>query len=619
MRFFRFVLFFMGCFCTLIAGALLYLIHHPLIDLEHRSAASDSAPTIVLDCTGAVWTRFQRDFRDPVAIAHMPQYLINAFITAEDRTFFHHQGVSWRGIGRSLLTNIVHGRIVQGASTITQQLVRLMLLDHRRTFTRKILEQFLSIVIERQYTKEQILEAYLNAIYCGCGIYGVQAASQRFWGISIEKISCAQAATLAAIVRSPGRYCPLIDPEATRKLRNNILKKMHTLKIIDDVEYTAACAEPVLLHSEGNPVRAPHAREMLRQELETLVGQERLYAGGLIVQTTLDPQIQDAAEVTFKKHITQLRARRTPKIDGGMVTIDGNTGAIRALVGGYDFGVSQVNRARSLRQPGSTIKPYIYAAYVEQGHSLSETEIDEPITITQHDHVWKPRNVTREFHGEMTLAHALVTSNNIVSIKTLLKTGYHPIITALKAAGISCQLNEYPSLALGCVDASPLEVVGLFNVFAHAGIYTKPYLISWIKESSGRKLWRHTPEQKRIFSWKTATHVGSVLEESAAHIGSFLGDTWTSQRVMCKTGTTNEARSCWLCAATPSLTTALYLGNDDNSAMKNAFTVRTAAPLWNEFAKIIGHNPELDFSYDPTCVARTLDDETVILDVPTTP
>lgn len=617
MRFFRFMLIIVGSLSIIIAGALIYLIHNPLIDLERRSSALESAPTIVLDCTGAVWTRFQRDFRDPVPLARMPHHLIVAFITAEDRTFFHHQGISWRGIGRSLITNIVHGRIVQGASTITQQLVRLMMLDHRRTFTRKILEQFLSIVIEQQYTKEQILEAYLNAIYCGCGIYGVQAAAQRFWGISVEDISCAQAATLAAVVRSPGRYCPLIDPDATLTLRNQILKKMHTLKIIDDAQYATARAQPVMLHSEGNPLRAPHAREMLRQELEALVGQERLYAGGLIVQTTLDPRIQDAAEATFKKHITQLRARRTPKIDGGMVTIDGNTGAIRALVGGYDFGISQVNRAKSLRQPGSTIKPYIYAAYVEQGHSLSETEIDEPFTLTQHSHVWAPRNVTREFHGEMTLAHALATSNNIVPIKTLLKTGYTPVIGALRAAGITGPLNEYPSLALGCIDASPIEVAGVFNVFAHAGIYTKPYLISWIKESSGKKLWRHVTEQKRIFSWKAATHVGSVLEESAAHIGSFLGKAWTNQRVMCKTGTTNDARSCWLCAATPELTTALYLGNDDNSIMKNAFTVRTAAPLWNEFAKTIGHNPELDFPYDPTCVARTLDDETVILDVPT--
>lgn len=273
-------LLFIFCITTCLAGgAFFYLLDNHIIDLSPLAHYNPGKPSILLDDQGNEWARFSLDRRQPISLHEMPRHLINAFIAAEDWQFFDHGGISWKGIMRSTLINAYNRRIVQGASTITQQLVKLLFFDSQRTFSRKIKEQVYSFLVERQFTKEYILETYLNHIYFGCGIYGVQAASQRFWGKNAADLTIDQSAVLASIVRSPNHYCPINSPKAAQSRRDVILKSMSKLKLISVQEYEQAVAQPVIILKNDTVLCAPHLKETIRLFLENLVGKEKVYTG----------------------------------------------------------------------------------------------------------------------------------------------------------------------------------------------------------------------------------------------------------------------------------------------------------------------------------------------------
>lgn len=581
------------------AGSAFYIFTKQWIDLSVLEHYNPGKASIVLDDQGNEWTRFQLDRREPVALHNVPKHLIQAFIATEDHDFFNHQGISFRGVIRSLLVNIYNRRIVQGASTITQQLAKLLFFDTQRTFKRKIKEQILALVIEQQFTKEQILETYLNHIYFGCGIYGIEAASQRFWGIHATELNVAQAATLAGIVRSPGRYCPLIAPENAIKRRNLVLGLMHNISYIDVATRDAACKEDLGIiapRSEG----ARHAKECLRQQLEELVGRQALYTEGLIIQTTLSSEIQQAAEHAFIKHISKLKESLTQDIDGGLISIDPSSGAIKALIGGYNFRQSHFNRAtQARRQMGSTFKPLIYAAALEQGLSLHDVEIDEPITIMSDGQSWSPQNNTKKFNGPMTRAHALSRSNNIIAVKTLLKTGIEHVINLARRSHLPGPFTPYPSLALGCTDCAPEHAAAMFQMFANGGIYHKPYMIEWIKDQWGKKIWRHSSQSERILTWSIASQIAQVLAHTPRKLATQFGNKWIDTDSIIKTGTTNDSRTFYFTGSTPELTTALYLGRDDNKPIPgNLLSVHTTLPIWRSFMKRVRSTKKI-FAFDP--------------------
>ena len=586
---------------TFAAGGAWYIFTHHTVNFERLAHYDPGHPSILLDDQGKEWARFQLDRREPIALSQMPQHLIKAFIAAEDWQFFSHAGISWKGIIRSLVVNLAQGRKVQGASTITQQLVKLLFFDSKKTFKRKIKEQIYAILAERQCTKEQILETYLNHVYFGFGIYGVEAASQRFWGKHASELNLDESATLAAIIRSPGQYCPIINPLSTQRRRNIILNSMNKLQFISQSEYEAAIALPIAIKNYDQTILAPHVKELIRMQLEEEVGKEILYTGGLIIQTTLNREIQQLAEKSFTEHITDLKKSVIVDVDGALITMDSKTGEIKALVGGYDFNTSKFNRAwQAKRQMGSVFKPLIYAIAVGQGASFADTEIDEPITIEQHNALWQPRNHDHTFKGQMTLAHALLRSNNIVSIKTLLKTGMNPVIALAKACHIEEHMNPYPSLALGCVDATLKQVCGMFNVFANNGIYVEPYMVKWVKDQWGSKIWKAEPGKERILSERIIGQVNKVLELGIKRWRKAFDQELITDDAICKTGTTNDSRTCWFAGATSELTTAVYVGCDDNRSMGNdIFPIKTAFPIW------LGLHTKLEptgkkFIYDPT-------------------
>ncbi len=560
-------------------GIVFFLLEYGAYDFSMLSYDTRGAPTVVYDENGIEIARFHKDIRSDATYTHIPEHVISAFLAAEDHTFFRHRGISIPSIIRSTIKNLYYGRIVQGASTITQQLIKLTYFNGERSFTRKIKEQLLALFVERRFTKEQILHAYLNHIYLGCGMYGIHAASIRLWNKDVDELSIDEAASLAAIIQSPATYCPLHNADRNRERRDIILNRMHTLGYIHEEEYTCATSQPVRIQEATDSVSLfPHVTEFLRGRLEATLGHHALYNGGYTVQTTLNAQMQQHAEKTFQAYIQQYR-QRINNVDGGIISLDTTTGGIRVMVGGYAFHESQFNRAtQAYRQMGSIFKPFVYAHAIDAGYRFSDTEIDEPITVND---TWTPRNVHRKHEGKMTYARALIHSNNVIAVKLLLRVTPQAVASFAQRCHLPGPFPEYPSLALGCTDASVLETAAAFNVFANHGTYVPPHLIAWIKDQRGHKIWNHIPQRESVLSWQSCSQMTHVLRNVMEHLRRRMPHMWIQGESIGKTGTTNDARTCWFVGSTPRLTTALYLGRDDNASMSGFMTsVYSALPLW---------------------------------------
>lgn len=598
-------------FIACLAGAFVFVLHSRCVDFSILENYSPGQPSILLDDSGREWGRFQLDRRKFVPFEKMPQSLLNAFLATEDHKFYEHHGLSVRGICRSALVNIYHRRKVQGASTITQQLVRLLFFDAKKTFIRKIKEQIFSLLVEFQFTKNQILETYLNHVYFGHGIYGVQAAARRFWDKDIENLSLDEVAMLAAMVRSPTKYSPIASPVNAQMRRNTVLRLMQRRGYIDE----EAClqAQSVILQVQTPEVDliAPHLKETIRIFLEDYVGKQQLYSGGLIIQTTINYEVQKAAEKSFHDHISNLKVTLAPAVDGALLSIASSTGEIKALVGGYNFEKSKWNRAmQAKRQMGSIFKPFVYAAALEHGASFCDIEIDEPIEMKQGNQVWRPQNNTKRFIGHSTLARALSYSNNIIAIKTLLKVGVDNVIAMARRAHISSDLHPYPSLALGCLDTPLDQAVGAFNIFANNGVYVQPHYLRWVKDKLGVKIYKSDPIKDQVMDSKISSQVLKVLGLGINRLKKTIGAKWFGGDAAGKTGTTNDSRTCWFCGCTPGLTTGIYIGRDDNQPLgEKVYGSRVAFPIWFELSKQVVTSKK-SFYYDPSLQEITIDGKT---------
>ncbi len=584
-----YILSFFVIFLAIMVGVLSALFDNAVVDfsiLEHYEVGK---PSIVLDDQGNEWARFEKDKRDPLDIEQMPIHLINAFVAAEDHSFFTHCGISFKGIARSLLVNLYSGKKVQGASTITQQLIKLLFVGSSRTFSRKIKEQIVAVVVEQQYSKDQIFQTYANHVYFGCGIYGVEAASQRFWSKSARDLTIAEAATLAGIVKSPGRYCPLLFPRSSQHRRNIVLRSMYQCGFISREQYEYEIEQPVDIIMPHDEACGMHLKEMIRIFLESLYDKELLYNGGLKIQTTINIAMQKNAEIQFHKHVTDLREKSQKPIDGALLCMEGKTGAVKALIGGYDFSTSQFNRAtQAIRQIGSTIKPLVYAAALEQGFSFADVLEDEPLKIVSGNQIWEPRNDIRRFLGPMTRAFALSRSNNIVTIKTLLDAGCANVVEMIKRFRLHDDPPPYPSLALGCIDCSLEQACSEFNVFAQHGLYVQPFIITWVKDQFGTKIYKQFSQSKQILAPAIADQVAKVLGISIGRARARYPNEWIDSDAIGKTGTTNRSRTCWFIGSTPEYTTGIYIGCDDNQSLgRSIHGVQAGFPIWMRFYKTI--------------------------------
>lgn len=601
------------CIIFLILGGFFSFFFYPVVDLSVLHQHDNHKPTIVLDDQGQEWARFHVDQRTPIGFSEFPNYLTQAFIATEDHSFWEHRGISLRGIIRSTLINIYNGRIVQGASTITQQLVKLLFFDSRKTFGRKFKEQILALYVEQHTSKEHILQVYLNSVYFGCGIYGVEAASQRFWGKSARQLTLDQAATLAGIVKSPQNYCPLLYPLSAKKRRDIVLQSMQRIGFINTEECNNAQQLPIVVKTEIETQLAPHAKEAIRIFLEQTIGKHQLYTGGLVVQTTFNRAMQESAQKMFDAQCALLKKNIHPSVDGALICMEVKTGEIKAMVGGANFEESKFNRAlQARRQFGSIFKPIIFSAAIAQGLKFNATELDEPLELPIDGTVWKPHNYTHTFDGQITLARALSHSSNIVTIKTLLKIGINNAVKLAQKFHLSDPLLPYPSLALGCVDGTLKEATALFNVFAHDGVFVEPHMIRWVKDHWGTKIWKHTHTTERILPSIINSQVAKILTLGMERYRNKFAHNWltTETQSIGKTGTTNDCRTCWFCGSTPTYTTAIYIGCDDNRSMgKDVYPTQTAFPLWVGFNRSLQHL-HTHFTWEPSLKEIIINDRT---------
>lgn len=373
---------------------------------------------------------------------------------------------------------------------------------------------------------------------------------------------------------------------------------MRKLNFITEEQYQEAKNSSVTTLSADPQQLAPHLRETIRLFLEEQLGRSALY-NGLQIKTTLNQQIQKNAQAAFQKQISNLRKQLAPQVDGALVALDVNTGAIKALIGGFDFAKSQFNRAiQAKRQMGSLIKPLIYAAAIEQGHDFSEVAVDEPLEIIFGNKHWTPDNFHKQFEGEMTLAYALSHSNNTVTVKVLLQTGIERVVTLAKKMGLSGPIPAYPSLALGCIDTSLLENTAMFNVFANSGRYVAPHFITWVKDQWGTVLWRNKSVQEAIFSPMVTDQVAKVLMIPINRMCKRQANGSLPVEAFGKTGTSDN-RTCWFLGATPALTIGIYIGRDDNVSLgEHIYGYTTAWPIWFDLVTRIPCSPT-QFCFDP--------------------
>ncbi len=570
-------------------GVATVLIEKDWVDFAALDIYTIAQPSVVLDDEGAIIAKFELDKRAPVAFDKLPNNLIQAFVAAEDHSFFTHSGISGRGIVRSAIVNIMHGKVKQGASTITQQIARLMFLSYERTWFRKIQEVFIAVQLERQLSKEQILEIYLNNIYFGRGIYGVEAACRRLWSKPLKDLTLPEAATLAGVAASARLYSPLNAPGGATKRRNLILNSMHKLNFITREEQAAATATKMVINdfAPGNPIRM-YTQEWIRQWAEQTFGKDVLYQKGLKIKTTIHTPTQEHAEQAFSDVVHKLRVKLGDKLNGGLMALEPDTGQIKAMIGGYDFKQSQWNRAtQTHRQIGSTFKPILYALAMRAGIDMNSVFIDEPIEMQMpNGNIWRPVNWYNRFDGPMTLARAITTSVNTITVKLFLKISGAYVAPWSRQFGITRHLTEYPSAALGTAQATVEENAAAFNVFANNGVYVKPYLIEWVKDEQGNKIFEATPTSKRILDARLCSRMVNLLELRMLAAQRQHGKDWLSCESIGKTGSTNGVATTWFVGATPALTTALYIGCDDNTPMgSNLLASRTAFPIWHNFYK----------------------------------
>ncbi|MCL6648687.1 MAG: PBP1A family penicillin-binding protein, partial [Chloroflexi bacterium] len=546
--------------------------------------------------------------RTRVPLAEMPRTLIEATIATEDATFFQNRGVDYRGILRAAYLNLT-GAGEGGGSTITQQLIRNVLIPEeerkreldpnlpraereRLRYLRKFKEILLAVQIDRLYTKEQILEMYLNEIYYGNLSYGVEAAAQGYFGKSVRELTLAEAALLAGLPQSPVEYDPLVNPRAARARQADVLELMRRAGYLSAEEAARAANEPLQFRTARFDIKAPHFVFYVRDLLIERYGAERVYRGGMTVYTTLDYTLQREAERIAREHIE--RVLRFNATNAALVAMDPRTGEILAMVGSVDYFNrdidGQVNVALAERQPGSAIKPITYVTAFKKGYTPATVVLDEPLTIPDvNGKPFSPKNNDGKFRGPVKLRNALALSLNIPAIKVLQFAGITDTIAMARQMGITTlrDPSRYGlSLTLGGGEVRLLELAAAYGVFASGGIYHPPAAIRKIVDLDGRTIFEHQPhDNQRPLTPELAYLITDILSDNAARAPEFGVDSplRLSRPAAAKTGTTDDSRDAWTIGYTPDLVTGVWVGNSNNAPMVNLLGSRAAGPIWHDF------------------------------------
>ena len=555
--------------------------------------------------------------RTLVRVNDIPKHVRDAFIIVEDRRFYSHAGIDYYRIAGALARNIVARRYVQGFSTITMQLARNVFSDRisrEKTLFRKLKEARVARAIEQRYTKDKILELYLNQIYLGNGAYGVETAAQRYFGKSVRDLTVAEAAMLAGLPKAPERYNPRRFADRAISRRNTVLELMRRQGAINDANASLAKAYPLQLaqRTESGDV-APYYLEWVRRQLEARFGKS-LYDEGLKIYTSLDIDMQGAAERALEnqlkaieagrsgayKHLTyegyvarsaeggESGAANSPYLQGAFVAIDPRSGLVRAMVGGRDYDDSKFNRAvQALRQPGSTFKPLMYASAIHAGFTAANIVDDSPISLEQlSGGNWEPQNYDMKFMGPMPMRKALYMSRNLAAINTGTQVGVGPVISMARKFGITTPIPPYPSMFIGSADVYPIEMIGAYSVFANLGLRTTPHAIVKVQNAQGQTVWEPQTQREAVLSPEESWIMVSMMKDVVIR-GTASKNIWGAGfRVPAggKTGTTNDGADVWFIGYTADLVAGVWMGFDRPTKIKaNAQGGELAAPAWTSF------------------------------------
>jgi len=512
---------------------------------------------------------------EAVRLEQLPPYLPNAVIAIEDRRFRSHFGLDPVGLARALYTNLTSGRLVQGGSTLTQQLAKNLFLEPDRTLKRKIQELVLAFWLEAEFSKDEIMEMYLNRVYLGAGAYGVDAASRRYFGKSARLVTVSEAAILAGLLKAPSRFSPARNPDLAEERAQLVLAAMSQEGYVTPSEAQTAIASPATVVTRHTTAAKNYAADWVMDVLPKYIG---AIDTDIIVDTTIDLNLQKAAETALRNGIATNR-QKLGVSQGAIVTLD-TAGAVKALVGGVDYGRSQFNRAiQAKRQPGSAFKPFVYLTALEHGMTPQTVRQDRPVKFGK----WSPKNYTKKYYGDVSLTRALALSLNTVAARLAYEVGTDSVIETAKRLGVNSEMTRNLSLSLGTSEVTPLEIANAYVPFSNGGYGVIPHVIRQIRTIDGKVLYARTGDGRgRVISRE---HVGqmNVMMSQTLTTGTAQKAKLASGRAAGgKTGTSQNFRDAWFIGYTGNLTTAVWLGNDDNSPTKKATGGSLPAEIWRE-------------------------------------
>jgi len=610
-------------FAILTGGAVGFALYS-VWDLPQVQALEEYRPSItsrVYSSNNRLLAEFFLENRRPVSLDDVPPILIDALIVTEDVRFYSHPGIDYRGMARAFIRNIRARKVLEGGSTLTQQLAKVLFLTPERSYKRKLKEMVLALRIEQRYTKREILSMYLNQMYFGSGAYGVESAARIYFGKSVKDLNVAECALLAGLPRSPKYYSPFKSPQNAASRRAYVLNRMAAAGIITRTQADEAKKAPLPVQTaEKRSGLAPYFVEYVRQKVEERFGSSILYSGGLNIYTSLNDELQTYAEEAVSAGLEKIESHRAKAghapLQAAVIALEPSTGRIRAMVGGRDFSSSQFNRAmQALRQPGSAFKPIIYAAALEQGYSPSELLDDSPLTIKiDRKKTWSPENFTHTYQGPVTLRNALAESLNVPTIRLMEKIGIDDTIEYAKKLGIRSPLTRYLPLALGSSSLTLDELTEAYAVFANHGTKLGPVSILSITDSSGQVLYMNDSLPEQVMKPETAYLITYLLKGVIER-----GTGWKARELgrpaAGKTGTTNDYRDAWFIGYTPNLVAGVWVGYDDQESIGPKETgARAALPIWLEFMKkATAEQPAEDFSLPDGIIFKQIDPKTGLL------
>ncbi len=512
-----------------------------------------------------------------IPVKEMPPYLPQAFIAIEDRRFQSHFGFDPVGLARAVVANVLHRGVSQGGSTLTQQLAKNLFLTQERTYGRKVQELVLALWLEHKFTKTQILDLYLNRVYFGSGAYGVEAASQRYFGKSARQVTLGEAAMLAGLVKSPTRLAPNRNPDGAERRAQLVLGAMVDAGFVTANMAKLAFASPAHAVKPTGAGSANYVADWVMDVLDDIIGR---VDKDIIVHTSIDPVLQAAAEKALTDELTQ-KGDKFGVGQGAMVAMSPD-GAVRALVGGRNYAESPFNRAiAARRQPGSAFKPFVYLTALERGLTPETLRDDRPITIKG----WKPENYSREYLGAVTLTRALANSLNTVAVRLAMEVGPKAVVATAHRLGIASKLEPNASIALGTSEVSALELVSAFVPFANGGIGVTPHVVERVLSADGKSLYRHDGRSLgRVVDERYVGMMNAMMQETLTTGTARKADTGGFPAAG-KTGTSQDFRDAWFVGYTSHLVTGVWLGNDDNTPTKKITGGGLPVEVWSRFMK----------------------------------